>query len=65
MTYDSSKVDQRQVETFNRLLIEHLEGFWSSGILFAYAAALEETAPLVRQKAVDAATNEAAKNQVS
>jgi hypothetical protein len=64
MTYDSSKVDGAQVARFKALLLEHLEGFWDSRILLAYAAALEEAAPEVREKAVERQVSEAAKNQL-
>jgi len=64
MTYNSEEVDQRQVAIFQKLIMSSVEGFWSSGILLAFAQALEQSAVEVRQKAVERETNEAAKNQL-
>lgn len=64
MIYDSSKVNSDQVARFKNLLLEHLEGFWDAAMLLAYAAALEEAAPVVREKAIERQVSEAAKNQL-
>jgi hypothetical protein len=64
MTYNSGDVNSAQVARFKSLLLEHLEGFWDSEILLAYAAALEEAAPEVREKAIERQVAEAAKNQL-
>jgi hypothetical protein len=64
MIYNSGNIDSAQVARFKKLLLEHLEGFWDSRILLAYAAALEEAAPEVREKAVERQVAEAAKNQL-
>ena len=64
MTYDSSKIDERQVGIFQKLIMSSVEGFWSSEILLAFAQALEQSASEVRQMAVERGVNDAAKNQL-